>query len=231
MRPIADIAALHRPVLDGQGLLRRPWVILGGAPDPTLPAELRQSHARVDVNNSGLTALRNGWGEADLTIRRPVESWEVHPELQTRVLLWYSPRTRLRLRWKLLRQRRARVGTLISMTPDERESIVYHHVGEELRGIGDLGKPSTGIAGLCYGLFMGVPEIVLAGFSFSREGHSFDTLSRPRMQVPEDRFVLSKLAADPRVATSEPELAADLGLRLWQPRPGNEGGRIDHGIT
>ena len=101
------------------------------------------------------------------------------------------------------------------MHPDDREAVNLAMIGPEMIGIGELGKPSTGIAALCYGLFLGVPEIVLSGFSFARAGHSYDTLARPRMQIAEDRYALEMLRDDPRVATSEPELAADLGLRLW----------------
>ena len=62
---------------------------------------------------------------------------------------------------------------------------------------------------------LGVPEIVLAGFSFTRQGHSYDALERPRMQIEEDRFVLERLRSEPGLTTSEPELAINVGLRLW----------------
>lgn len=211
------IREAHRAQMDRLGLLRRPWVLLGGAPDPAMPDALRASHARVDINNSGLAAKRFGWGPADLSVRRPVESWAVFPDIEARAMLWFSPRPRWRQRWKLLRQRKARIGALVSMHPDDREAVNLAMIGPEMIGIGELGKPSTGIAALCYGLFLGVPEIVLSGFSFARAGHSYDTLARPRMQIAEDRYALETLRDDPRVATSEPELAADLGLRLWTP--------------
>jgi len=211
------IREAHRAQMDRLGLLRRPWVLLGGAPEPAMPEALRMSHARVDINNSGLAAKRFGWGPADLSVRRPVESWDVFPDLEARAMLWFSPRPRWRQRWKLLRQRKARIAALVSLHPDDREAINLALLGAEMTSIGELGKPSTGIAALCYGLFIGVPEIVLSGFSFARVGHSYDTLARPRWQIAEDRFALEKLRAHPGVATSEPELAADLGLRLWRP--------------
>lgn len=214
---LVQIRAAQRDAMARLGLLDRPWVILGGAPQPTMPDELLASHARIDINNAGLAARQRGWGPADLTVRRPVESWSAFPDLETRALLWYNARPRWRQRWKLMRQRRAKIGALVSLSPDDREAINQAMIGPEILGIGELGKPSTGIAALCYGLFLGVPEIVLAGFSFARAGHSYDALARPRMQIPEDRHALQRLREDPRVATTEPELAADIGLRLWRP--------------
>ncbi|NDV88062.1 hypothetical protein GTW51_15265 [Aurantimonas aggregata] len=214
---LVQLRETHRAAMDRLGLLQRPWVILGGAPEPTMPAALLASHARVDVNNAGLAAKQRGWGPADLTVRRPVESWTVFPDLETKALLWYNARPRWRQRWKLMRQRQAKIGALVSLDPDDREAINQGLIGPEILAIGELGKPSTGIAALCYGLFLGVPEIVLSGFSFTRAGHSYDTLARPRLQVAEDRLALERLRSDRGVATSEPELAEDLGLRLWRP--------------
>ncbi|HEX2021049.1 MAG TPA: hypothetical protein VGO17_19130 [Aurantimonas sp.] len=214
---LLQLRQAQREAIDRLGLLCRPWVILGGAPDPTMPAALLANHARVDINNAGLAARQRGWGPADLSVRRPVESWKVFPDIETRALLWYTARPRWRQRWKLMRQRRAKIGALVSLDPDDREAINQTMIGPEILAVGELGKPSTGVAALCYGLFLGVPEIVLAGFSFSRAGHSYDTLARPRLQIAEDRFALERLRQDSRVATSEPELAEDLGLRLWKP--------------
>lgn len=214
---LVAIRESHRAQIDRLGLLHRPWVLLGGAPEPTMPEALQASHARVDINNSGLAAKRLGWGPAALTVRRPVESWEVFPDLETRAMLWFSPRPKWRQHWKLMRQRKAKIGALVSLHPDDREAINLAMIGPEMISIGELGKPSTGIAALCYGLFLGVPEVVLSGFSFARTGHSYDTLARPRWQIAEDRHALQQLRGDPRVATSEPELAADTGLRLWAP--------------
>ncbi|MEH6721808.1 MAG: hypothetical protein V7704_23325 [Aurantimonas endophytica] len=214
---LSQLRETHREAMGRLGLLHRPWVLLGGAPEPTMPADLLASHARIDINNSGLAAKQRGWDPADLTVRRPVESWKVFPDLETKALLWYNARPRWRQRWKLMRQRRAKIGALVSLDPDDREAINQALLGPEILTVGELGKPSTGIAALCYGLFLGVPEIVLSGFSFSRAGHSYDTLARPRLQIAEDRYALARLREDKRVATSEPELAEDLGLRLWKP--------------
>jgi hypothetical protein len=214
---LLQVREAHREAMGRLGLLHRPWVLLGGAPEPTMPTDLLASHARIDINNSGLAAKQRGWDPADLTVRRPVESWKVFPDLETKALLWYNARPRWRQRWKLMRQRRAKIGALVSLDPDDREAINQALLGPEILTVGELGKPSTGIAALCYGLFLGVPEIVLSGFSFSRAGHSYDTLARPRLQIAEDRYALTRLREDKRVATSEPELAEDLGLRLWKP--------------
>ena len=213
---VEELERRHRRAMAPTGLLERPWLILGGAPDPVLPPDLLASHARVDINNSGKAAAERGLGRAALTVRRTRERWDVHPGLDTEVLLWFTAKNLFALRFKLLLQRQARVDRLIRMPKTERDAVVQHVVGPGVRSVGDLGKPSNGIAALCYGLFLGVPEIVLAGFSLTRSGHSYDRLARPRKQIDEDRFVLGRLAADRRVATTEAELAEETGIRLWQ---------------
>jgi hypothetical protein len=46
-------------------------------------------------------------------------------------------------------------------------------------------------------------------------GHSYDQLQRRRRQVDEDAYVLERLKEHPAVFTTEADLAAETGLRLW----------------
>jgi hypothetical protein len=205
----------HRRWLRGLGLLDRPWFVLGGAPEPTLPTELVATHARVDINNSGRTAVALGMGRADLSIRRAKASWSAHPELDTRGLIWFTEKNILLLRLELWHRRHASVDSLVRVKRTLRDALVAHVVGPEIKDVGKLGKPSNGIVAVCFGLYFGVPEIVLTGVSLTQQGHSYDQLNRPRKQVDEDLHVLQILSRDARVATTERELAVTTGLRLW----------------
>ena len=64
-----------RAWLDELGILHKPWLIFGSAPNPTLPSGHLSEWARVDINNSGRTAAGLGLAGADLTIRTQRKSW------------------------------------------------------------------------------------------------------------------------------------------------------------
>lgn len=204
----------HRKWLRRRGLLDRPWLIFGSAPDPTLPMELAQRCARIDINNAGRTADALGLGAADLTIRTEAKPWAEHPDLRTRAMLWVHPGSLLRMRWHIFRKTKARVGALRRWSREEREAIVDEIVGKPLGGVGDLGKATTGVAAVCYGLFVGVPEIYICGFSIS-SGHSYDERNRARKQIEEDLFAFEQLRARPQLWTTEPALSEQVGLRLY----------------
>jgi hypothetical protein len=199
------------------GILERPWLILGAAPSPTIPNGILSTHARVDINNSGLTAASLGLGRADLTLRKKSKPWSEHPDLNTRGLLWYNTNPTWLLRLQLLTMPRVRVDSIMAVTRTERDGLVEFMTGESIRGTGDIGKASNGVAGLCYALFMGVPQVVLAGISLSKQGHFYNELARKRLQVSEDAFVLSRLKDRPELFTTEPDLSAEAGIKLWQP--------------
>jgi hypothetical protein len=206
--------ARHRAWAAGLGLLDRPWLILGSAPDPTLPAALLASHARIDINNAGRTAQRLGLGRADLTVRAKHKTWREHRHLDTRALLWVHEIPALLLRLLLLTKPYRHIGSLRTMSRGEREAMTAAVSGVSVQGVGDWGKVTNGVAAACYGLMLGVPAIVLAGLSLSKEGHSYDDLNRSRRQVREDAGVLAGLKGRPGLATTEADLASETGLPL-----------------
>jgi hypothetical protein len=211
----SEFRSRQRKWLSGLGIVDRPWLILGAAPSPTMPEGIFSTHARVDINNAGLTARSLGLGPADLTIRKKSKSWAEYPDLNTRGLLWYNTSPTWLLRLQLLTRPRVRVGSIMTFKRSDRDGIVEMLAGESLQGAGDIGKATNGVAGLCYALFVGVPQIVLCGISLSKQGHSYNELARKRLQVSEDAFVLSKLKDRPEVFTTEPGLAAEAGIKLW----------------
>lgn len=210
-----QFTATHRKWLQPLGLLERPWLILGSAPHPTIPGKIFEGHARIDINNAGRTAQAMGYGRADLTVRAKKKSWEEHRHIDTRLLLWIHTVPGPVLPLLLLGKPYDHIGKVRPLRRRDRERMVLQVSGVPLEGFGDLGKVTNGVAMACYGLLLGVPEIVLAGISLSKVGHSYDELGRRRRQVDEDRAVLTALARDPRLATSEPDLAAESGIRLW----------------
>lgn len=212
---VERFAARHGKWLRSLGLIDRPWLILGAAPDPILPAALLRGHARVDINNAGKTAAMLGLDRADLTFRATKKSWTEHDKLDTRGLLWLRQDPSRFMRFHLWNRPHLHVGSIDVLTMRDRDEIVRRVSGVSPNEVGDLGKVTNGIAAACYGLFFGVPEIVLAGISLSRTGHSYDGLGRQRLQIAEDALVLEALGKDRRLATTEPELADATGIRSW----------------
>ncbi|MCQ0990152.1 hypothetical protein [Jiella marina] len=210
-----SFVAQHRKWLKPLGILDKPWLILGSAPNPTVPGDIFATHARVDINNAGRTAQGMGFGRADLTVRAKKKSWEEHRHIDTRLLLWIHTVPGLALRFLLLGKPYDHIGRVRPLRRRDRERVVLEVSGIALDEIGDLGKVTNGVAMACYGLLLGVPEVVLSGISLSKTGHSYDQLDRKRRQVDEDRAVLTALASDARLATTEADLAADVGIRQW----------------
>ncbi|MFD1326807.1 hypothetical protein [Mycoplana ramosa] len=210
----------HRRWLARLGILDRPWLILGSAPSPTIPPDLIGHCARVDINNSGKTANALGLPPADLTFRKRRKSWEEHPHVRTRGLLWLHNKPLWWMRLELLAKPHVRYASLMRATKPEREAIVAAVSGGLPADIGEVGKVTNGVAALCYGLFVGAPSVTLAGFSITKMGHSYDDKGKVRRQIAEDTFVLVRLRDRENVFTTEPDLSECIGLPLVRDKCG-----------
>ncbi|KQY42504.1 hypothetical protein [Rhizobium sp. Root483D2] len=213
---LQNFRAEHRKWLTKLGILDRPWLLFGSAPDPTLPQEILQKCARVDINNAGKTANQLGLPPADLTFRKKKKSWEEHPYVRTRGLLWLHTRPLWVMHLKLLLKPNVRYKSLMRATKSDREAIVHHVSGGLPAEIGDVGKVTNGVAALCYALFMGVPSVTLAGFSLQKMGHSYNAKGSVRRQIEEDTFVLTQLRNRGDVFTTERDLSDYVGIPLAQ---------------
>ncbi|WP_438270201.1 hypothetical protein [Rhizobium mongolense] len=208
----------HRLWLSQLDIRDQPWLILGSAPSPTIPADLIGHCARVDVNNSGKTAAALGLPPADLTFRKRKKSWDEHPHVRTRGLLWLHTKPLWFMRLRLLLMPQVQYQSLMRATKDEREAIVTAVSGGLPPGVGELGKVTNGVAAVCYALFMGAPSVTLAGFSVTKMGHSYNDRGKLRRQIAEDTFVLTQLRNRGNVFTTEGELSAQIGLPLVRNR-------------
>ena len=195
-------------------MISRPWLVFGAAPNPTLPEHVLQNALRVDINNSGRTAQMLGLGRADLTFRSKKKSWEEHPNLDTKALVWVHDRSNWIARLILNRKPLKHVGTMRVIRRRTRDMAVIQQSGVSPIDVGELGKVTNGVAAACYGLALGVPKVTLCGLSLRDVGHSYDQKGRRRRQLDEDLLVLRALAADERVSTTEHSLAEDAGIRL-----------------
>lgn len=209
----------HRAWLAKLGILDKPWLLFGSAPDPTLPPDILKNCARVDINNSGKMANMLGLPPADLTFRKKKKSWEEHPYVRTRGLLWLHTRPLWVMHLKLLLKPNVRYKTLMRATKADREAIVNLMSGGLPEAIGDVGKVTNGVACLCYALFMGVPSVTLSGFSLTKMGHSYNDKGSTRRQIEEDTYVLTQLRDRGNIFTTEQDLAEHIGLPLVRSFP------------
>ena len=204
----------HQAWLRKLGILDKPWLVLGSAPNPTLPPDLLKRFARVDVNNSGKTAAMLGLPPADLTFRKQRKSWREHPFVRTRGLLWLHRRPIWLMHLKLILRPTVRYKSLMKATKAERQAIVEAVCGPMPEGVGELGKVTNGVAAVCYGLFVGVPSVTLAGFSLTTMGHHYNSKNSKRRQIEEDRYVLMQLCKRGDIFTTEAELSEHSGLPM-----------------
>lgn len=211
---IDDLRHRHTRWLERGGMLERPWLILGSAPDPTLPVPLDPRVAHVHINNAGLTAHARGLPPADLTYRAGRKPMTPLNGLSSRNMLWVTSQPRLPMRLRALYAIPLRVERAETLSFRDRDRIVEAVIGTEIRSVGVYGKPSSGVAAIAYALFCGVPEVIVAGISVELDGYSYEAPPEVRKQKEEDRFALAELAKrHPGIATSEPALAAATGLR------------------
>lgn len=209
----------HKRWIRKLGFDGKPWLILGSAPDPSVPDALRSGFARIDINNAGRTATAMNLGRAQLTLRAKKKSWEEHSHVDTDALLWIHTAPKPVLRLLLLNKPYDHIGEVARLRRTEREALVTHVSKASVEAIGELGKVSNGVAAICYGLLLDVPQIVVAGMSLSKAGHSYDDRGRTRRQIDEDRFILDRLKNEPNLFTTEPDLAQETGIKLWDAAP------------
>lgn len=205
----------HRRWLKRRGLLDRPWYIMGAAPSPTRPASIPDDTAYVYIKQSGRSAKKLGWPDADLTFllkKTPMESLEG-------IALGHVIRKGRNREWlaKLKRLVYQAFEKECELTAVERDSYVIHTLGSLFRGIGVEERPSNGIAIVCLAIAMGVPKIIIAGVSLDTDGYEFDPTAQIRRHVAEDRAALIEMAKrHPNVFTSEQSLHAASGIPLYR---------------
>jgi hypothetical protein len=206
----------HRRWLGRHGLLDRPWLVLGSAPEPTLPKDLVRHSALICINSAGATAARLGLPPADLTIRNKKKDWSALTNCKVPVMLWLCDRHQLAILWTRLIRKTGGLGEIRTMGRYVRRAVDFSVLGdgtaEEPRSIG---KTSTGVFAAIYAQFVGVPGVALAGMSIDKQGYSYDSPPQGISHVAEDLFALRRIAERyPSIRTTETVIADSSGIPL-----------------
>ena len=206
----------HRRWLAAHDLLERPWYVLGSAPNPTVPKEFLDRAAFICINNAASAAKGLGLRPADLTFRNKSKEWKTLAGHKVPLMIWVCNRPSLLVEWKrFIISRDTELGEIRVMRRAERRLI-----GEAmLRAPGstdNIGKPSTGIFAVLYGIFVGVPEIVFGGFSMDKKGYSYEADRMRMLHRDEDEAALEIIARSyPNVSTTEQVVAKATGVPLF----------------
>ena len=208
----------QRRWLAAHGLLDRPWFVLGSAPNPTVPEAIASRAAIVCINNAGVTGKRMGLPPAGLTFRNTNKEWNSVAGCTLPLVLWMSNKNPLQVYWtKRVVAKATVVGEIRTMRTRVRRAIFTELLGSDLLEVGRKHKPSTGIFAVLYGLFVGVPELILGGVSMEGDGYSYGTLPGIQHHRDEDRFAMQLLARRyPQVRTTEAAVAEQTGLPLYR---------------
>jgi hypothetical protein len=198
-------------------LLDRPWFIFASAPNPTLPTNLPKDCAHVYINFSGQEAKARKMPSADLILikrkRRAEQLRGLRAARVIQVSQYQLDVDRYRLLQRLCRYRLP----MMRVSKPERKRLAHGIIGDVFSGVGDDGNLSNGAILVLYAILMGVPQIILAGFSVTKNGHSHtNDLTRFRMHKEEDSECFKFVAANyDHVSTTEMDLHNSTGLRLW----------------
>jgi hypothetical protein len=192
--------------------------VLASAPNPRIPADITDRAALICINNVGIAAAGMGLPPASLTFRNKNKEWKTLAGCKIPLVLWVCDRTPLQMWWKkFLIGRRSELGEVRVMARDDRRYVYEHMLRDDAANGAEIGKPSTGIFAVLYGLFVGVPEIILAGMSLDKEGYSYNSPRARMLHGAEDRYALGQVAKHyPAVSTTEPVIAAETGIPLYR---------------
>jgi hypothetical protein len=217
---LEEIRDEHRRWLSHHRLLDRPWFVLASAPDPKIPPGIAERAALICINNVGIAAARMGLPPADLTFRNKNKEWKTLAGCKIPLVLWVCDRTPLQMWWKkVLIGRRSELGEVRVMARNDRRYVYEHMLRDDPLKGEEIGKPSTGVFAVLYGLFVGVPEIILAGMSLDKQGYSYESQRARMLHGAEDRFALEQVAKHyPSVTTTEPVIVEEVGIPLYAER-------------
>lgn len=202
------------------------WMILGSAPNPTIPYSAIGRSKLVCVNASGFMGNKLQLPIPDVTIMSgymavpPSNEIETATRnairnLKTKELVWID-------RGCTFADAKARLGKLdyqyesvTVFTHEERAQIVKDVTGEDLATQSRDRKISTGLFAVCFALYRGASEVIMSGISLSTGSYGYCQLPKARKHVMPDQTAIAKLLdAQLPIKTAEKALSEMTGLPL-----------------
>lgn len=204
------------PALSGRVL------VVGSGPNAALPPDFDGSWKLATVNASQVVAEGLGVGLPDVTLfgAGVLKSGPVNLEAQqalagrrTKALIMTKGSRRFSYGPVKLAMMGYSYETFHYLYRDICLGVVAEPLGEEVPW---PQRPSTGImlAFLC--IRLGCDQVVMTGFSLTRDGHAYNDSGRARRHSSDDAAWLGKAAAaGVPIATNDPVFAGESGLPLY----------------
>lgn len=203
---------------------QKTWVILGSAPNPTIPRSKIADSILVCVNASGFVASKSKLPVPGVTIMSgymavpPTNDVEETTRnaikgLKTKELVWIDRGCAFTNAKAQLRKLDYGYETATVFTHEQRAQIVKQITGADLATQSRDRKISTGLFAVCFALYRGASEVILSGISLSTGGYEYCQRPKERRHVLPDQTAISKLLdAKLPVKTSEKALSAITGI-------------------
>lgn len=208
----------------GRVKLTRPCMVLGSSPDPH-PVHM-ENFDLICVNCSGYIAKDWGLPDPKVTLLGAFKLVVPKNEVDRRVLKGLRTETLVFIRHRLpvskalatvlLDMLEYRYTEFLRLGFWDRAYMITKVVGKRL-------PVSNGVFAVCYALYNGAPEVVLVGFSLTKDGHYYPDQNRPRGHIPADLEALIAICERGwNIKTSEPELSELTGIPLVQDVDGSK---------
>jgi hypothetical protein len=211
--------------LDALRLNTGPALVVGSAPDATLPRDFDGTWSIVTVNAS--QGRLDGWGveRPTLTVLRnrimedephQIAVWtQLRGRSTDHLIMLASSRNEVSLREGV--SARGYDAGYISLLSDEQKGAVIHQLTGLIGVSCDLDRGvSQGVFAALLALRVGAPAVVVTGVSFSSTDHFYDKWSQ-RAHIDGDRQVFHRVAKRGLpIYAADDRLAEESGLPRWQ---------------
>lgn len=210
--------ALGLVTTKGRVKLDRTCLLLGSAPDPHIPK--LENFDLLCINCSGVVAKEFGLQDPKVTLMGAFKLVVPKNEVDRRILKGLRTenlvliRHRLPVSTELATQLLVMLdysyGKLLRLGFWDRAHIIEKITGEKL-------LVSNGVFAACYAFYVGAPELILAGFSLTQDGHYYCDQNRRRYHADPDLAALKAMKERGwNIKTTEPELSELTSIPLLE---------------
>jgi hypothetical protein len=202
-----------------------PCLLLGSAPNPSVPVGFDKGWVLITVNASQ-TSVKSWNVQPNLTVTSDYMLGDTPANIAAKEAIRNNKTGRLILierkrsvaeTKKILQILNYQYDELIAIDHWERSRIAHRILGKYVATGSGEEIISTGVFAALMAYFLGADPVVLSGFSFSINGHAYNTYKHKRSHVSVDRAALS-LAREKRLPfyTANNKFSLESGLPEWK---------------
>lgn len=200
-------------------------LVLGSAPDPVLPAGFDSTWALVTINASQASIEKwNAQPDATVMSDRMFEDSPANisgkqaiENRKTRQLFLIQRGHSVDETKKILQALHYSFERLTMIDHWTRSSVTHEILGSYLAIGSGQRKISTGIFASLLAYYLGATAVVLSGFSFTKDGHAYNSLKHKRYHLFSDKRALARVQ-EKRLPfyASDSTFSFESGLPVWR---------------